>query len=275
MTHASAREMRVVHSSRGRLRVHVPDRDGQVVSRLRALRGVTSAQASELTGNVLILFDPRQTSEQRLLEELGFPPVSAPERVQQPLPQPLPETERGAKHRFSSPLRFGEWWKGGETSGRSSSSGEEPLHVVRLDHADPAGSPAYVMGPLRNLYQALGWSSVGMAIVGAITPGIPTTPFALLAGYFFIRSSPAAHDWLLRSRWLGPIVQDWERHRGVRPGVKAAAVGLIAGSMVLTWLLGLPAAVTATILTFEVIGLVIVVRLPVVEAAPASTPVTL
>jgi uncharacterized membrane protein YbaN (DUF454 family) len=127
---------------------------------------------------------------------------------------------------------------------------------------------------MRNLYQALGWSSVGMAIVGAITPGIPTTPFALLAGYFFIRSSPAAHDWLLRSRWLGPIVQDWEQHRGVRPGVKAAAVGLIACSMALTWMLGLPAAVTTTILTFEVIGLVIVVRLPVVEPGTGPAPAT-
>jgi uncharacterized membrane protein YbaN (DUF454 family) len=125
---------------------------------------------------------------------------------------------------------------------------------------------------MRSLYQALGWSSVGMGVVGAITPGIPTAPFALLAGYFFIRSSPAAHQWLLRSKWFGQFVREWEEHHGVRRSVKYAAVGLMAGGLTITLLLDLPPAVTTSILVLEVIGLVVVIRLPVVEPAQKAAP---
>src|SRR5262249_27862254 len=119
---------------------------------------------------------------------------------------------------------------------------------------------AYVTGTRQVVYQALGWSSVGMAVVGAITPGIPTTPFVVLAGYFFVRSSPEAHQWLRQSRWFGPLLRDWEEHRAVRRSVRNATAGLIVGSMVLTLLLDLPAALVATIISLQIIGLAIVMH---------------
>jgi uncharacterized membrane protein YbaN (DUF454 family) len=134
----------------------------------------------------------------------------------------------------------------------------------------PAG---YVTGPTRSLYHVLGWSSVGLAVVGAVTPGIPTAPFVIVAGYFFIRSSPRAHDWLLRSRWFGSFLRDWEEHRGVKRSVKYTAVGLMGAGLVFTWLLNPPPAVLASILALEAIGLVVVLRLPVVESSPPPAPV--
>lgn len=65
-----AQELRIVHSSVGRLRVYCPDPGGHVVVRLRRLPGVTSASASELTGNILILFDPQLTSPEILCGEI-------------------------------------------------------------------------------------------------------------------------------------------------------------------------------------------------------------
>jgi uncharacterized protein len=126
-------------------------------------------------------------------------------------------------------------------------------------------------GTGRVVYQALGWASVGMAVVGAITPGIPTAPFVLLAGYFFIRSSREAHEWLRQSRWFGPMLRDWEEHRGVRRSIRNAAVGLIVLGMAVTLMLGLPTAVLATILTLQLVGLAIVLSLRVVEPIPART----
>ncbi len=130
----------------------------------------------------------------------------------------------------------------------------------------------YMTGTGRVVYQVLGWSSVGLAVVGAVTPGIPTAPFVVLAGYFFIRSSPEAHQWLRQSRWFGPILRDWEEHRGIRRSIRNAAVGLILFSMAFTVLLGLPTALTATILTLQLVGLVIVLSLRVVEPAAYSGP---
>jgi uncharacterized membrane protein YbaN (DUF454 family) len=125
--------------------------------------------------------------------------------------------------------------------------------------------PLYVTGIRRILYRIFGWASVGMAVVGAITPGIPTPPFVILAGYFFIRSSPAAHQWLRRSRWFGSILRNWEEHHGVSRSVRNGAVGLIVVSMVLIALLGLPLPLVLVILAMQIICLVFVLRLRVVE----------
>jgi uncharacterized membrane protein YbaN (DUF454 family) len=141
---------------------------------------------------------------------------------------------------------------------------------VSLAPAPQETRPAeYVTGWQRAIYQALGWMSVGMAVVGFALPGIPGAPFVVLAGYFFIRSSPEAHAWLLRSRWFGPILRDWEQHRAIRRSLKYTAIGLIAAAFVIVLLSGLPTAVVGTILVLEVIGMTIVVRLPVVEETPA------
>src|ERR1700676_5080394 len=67
---APAPSLRVVHYSYGRLRIHLADPDGQISACLRWLPGVTSAEANELTGNLLILFNPEQITRQALDAEL-------------------------------------------------------------------------------------------------------------------------------------------------------------------------------------------------------------
>jgi calcium-translocating P-type ATPase len=71
---AIARDLEIVHSCFGRLRVHLPHWSGNGVNRLLArikrLRGVTSAEASQITRNVLIQFNPRQTTPKDLMEAL-------------------------------------------------------------------------------------------------------------------------------------------------------------------------------------------------------------
>jgi uncharacterized protein len=236
VSQAVAQKLRVVHSSAGRLRVHLPDQEGHVSARLRRLPGIRFAEANELTGNILILFNPKQTSEKAVLAEIQPASLNSP-AVAPSLPAP-----------------------------------PEPLPAASVHLFDPEATELvlYVTGWRRPLYKFLGWTSVGLAVIGAITPGIPTAPFVLLASYFFIRSSPTAREWLLRSRWFGPILRDWEEHGGVRPNVKYAAMGLIGAGMVFTLLLGLPTAVVVTILTLEIIGLVIVQNLPVVEHSEPS-----
>ena len=93
-------------------------------------------------------------------------------------------------------------------------------------------------------------------------------PFVIIAGYFFIRSSPESHQWLRQSRWFGPLLRDWEDHRGIRRPVRNAALALIGVSMVLTLFLGLPTALTAAIVICQIIGMAIVSRLHVVEPTP-------
>jgi uncharacterized protein len=88
----------------------------------------------------------------------------------------------------------------------------------------------------RPLYIALGLLFVGIAVLGAILPVLPTTPWLLLASYFFARSSPRLHRWLRSLPYFGGLIRDWEEHRGVRPRVKATAIAtvvLVVGSTIL------------------------------------------
>ena len=223
--------LQIVHSSFGRVRVHLPDPDGYIVAGIRRLPGVTFAEASKWTENILVLFSQPLANEESVLAELArvveCGPAIAPELI-------------------------------GEV-------GASPMMQV-------AESGGYVTGLRRTIYHALGWVSVGLAVIGIIVPGIPGAPFVVLAGYFFIRSSPASHAWLLRSRWFGPILRDWEQQRAVRRSLKYTAIVLIAIAMVVILLSGLPTALIATILVFEVIGMIIVLRLKVAEPETKMVP---
>ena len=63
------------------------------------------------------------------------------------------------------------------------------------------------------LWRVLGLIFVGFAYIGAITPGIPTTFFALLAAWAFSKSSPKLDKWLHEHPLLGKYLNNWEQKR--------------------------------------------------------------
>jgi hypothetical protein len=123
-----------------------------------------------------------------------------------------------------------------------------------------------VTGVRKAVYLALAAVFFGLAVVGAILPGVPTTPFLLLTSFFLVRSSPALNDRLLQSRTFGPILRDWHRHRGIRPRVKAVSIALmiIAVGLSLYWG-SLPLAAKVVVFVAAATGLIVVLRLPVIR----------
>jgi len=85
-----------------------------------------------------------------------------------------------------------------------------------------------VTGLRRWVFLIAGFISLGLGAIGVILPGLPTTPFVILAAYFFARSSPTMHDRLLRNRVFGPMIVEWNEHRSVPPRAKILAVVMIA-----------------------------------------------
>ena len=63
------------------------------------------------------------------------------------------------------------------------------------------------------LWRALGLLFVGFAYIGAVTPGIPTTFFALLAAWAFSKSSPELDKWLHEHPLFGKYLTNWEKKR--------------------------------------------------------------
>gem|GEM_PF-628307 len=73
----------------------------------------------------------------------------------------------------------------------------------------PAPLPKPVGGVQRVLLRALAVLSLGLAFVGVVTPGLPTTEFVLLAAWAAARSSPRLHAWIVQHRLLGPLLAQW------------------------------------------------------------------
>ncbi len=117
-----------------------------------------------------------------------------------------------------------------------------------------------------------------LGVAGVVLPGLPTTPFLLLTSYFLLRSSPALNKRLLNSRFLGPLLRDWDEHRGIRPAVKMRAVLLVIILLSASiGLGGLSTPVNAAILSLGGIGVIVILRLPTIDArepAADEAPVT-
>lgn len=91
-------------------------------------------------------------------------------------------------------------------------------------------------GALRWLYLALACLCIGLGMLGIVIPGLPTTPFLLLAAWAAARSSPRLHAWLFNHRWFGPPLRNWQRERAIATRVKLFAVALLVFSwVVLAW----------------------------------------
>jgi uncharacterized protein len=74
-----------------------------------------------------------------------------------------------------------------------------------------------------------GMICVGLGALGIVLPGLPTTPFLLVAVYCFARSSEHFHSWLVHHRWFGSYVRNFEEGRGMTRRAKA-------GTLLIMWL---------------------------------------
>ncbi len=94
---------------------------------------------------------------------------------------------------------------------------------------------------MRPLFLSGGLLSVGLAVVGAVLPLMPTVPFLLCAAYCFARSNPEWERRLLDHPHWGPYIVDW-RDRGAisRKAKTLAIVGMAAGAVFTYFTLGSP-----------------------------------
>ena len=70
------------------------------------------------------------------------------------------------------------------------------------------------------LYISLGTFFLGIGVIGIIIPILPTTPFLLLAAFFYVRSSKRFYDWLLNNRIFGNYIKCYIEGKGMTLKVK-------------------------------------------------------
>jgi len=90
---------------------------------------------------------------------------------------------------------------------------------------------------VRLAFSLLGCTCTALAVAGALLPGLPSTPFVLVALWAFARSSETLHQWLLRIPLLSGALAEarrFEINGSVRGPVKFTALSFAWGS-VLVW----------------------------------------
>ena len=68
---------------------------------------------------------------------------------------------------------------------------------------------------MRIILLSLGFLCVALAFIGIFIPGIPTTPFLIVALWAFAQSSKKFHAWLLNHKRFGSVLRNWESHKVV------------------------------------------------------------
>lgn len=79
------------------------------------------------------------------------------------------------------------------------------------------------------LYMAAGFTALLLGAIGVVLPLLPTTPFVILAAFFFSKGSKRVHLWLLSQKTFGPMIQAWEQDRVIPYKAK-----LLSTTMMLT-----------------------------------------
>ena len=104
---------------------------------------------------------------------------------------------------------------------------------MREPAALPPEPPA-ATGVKRLALLALGCVCVAVGAIGVILPGLPTTPFMLVALWAFAQGSRHVHDGLWHHRYFGPPLRDWYQRRIIPRRAKISALAMMGASLAFT-----------------------------------------
>ncbi|NLM24504.1 MAG: DUF454 domain-containing protein [Firmicutes bacterium] len=95
------------------------------------------------------------------------------------------------------------------------------------------------------MYICLGLFFVALGSLGVLLPVLPTTPFLLLASFFFTRCSDRFNRWFVSTKLYQNHLEDFMRERSMKLGTKIKLV-IFASSVMLI------SAITVEILSFKI-----------------------
>jgi uncharacterized membrane protein YbaN (DUF454 family) len=121
-------------------------------------------------------------------------------------------------------------------------------------------------------YLALGLVCVGLGVIGAFLPVMPTTVFMLIAVWAFSKSSARLERWLLDHPRFGPRIREWRAHHTIPLAVKLTAWGSMAASLTAMILLGASSIAIAGASAVMVIGAVFIASRPSKPPPEPSSP---
>ena len=92
---------------------------------------------------------------------------------------------------------------------------------------------------------AAGIVCVALGAIGLALPLLPTTPFILLAAFFFAQSSDRMHQWLVEHNIFGPLIADWRHYGAISRKAKIVSALSMVAILIVSWILNAPGYVIA------------------------------
>ncbi|WP_068312175.1 YbaN family protein [Polycladidibacter hongkongensis] len=99
----------------------------------------------------------------------------------------------------------------------------------------------------RHFYSILGFLLVGIGLVGAVLPLLPTTIFFIAAAGCFAKSNEKFERWILQHKTFGKHVRLWRQHRAISRRSKQVACSGMAMGYVLFWFSASPGPLLAIV----------------------------
>lgn len=109
---------------------------------------------------------------------------------------------------------------------------------------------------------------VGLGILGAFLPLLPTTIFLILASACFVRSSERLNNWLTNHRVLGKYLRNYRDGGGMSLRAKFISIGMMWASIILSLTLVRPGLVISLIF----VAIAIAVSIHIVTIKPKHLP---
>jgi uncharacterized protein len=123
----------------------------------------------------------------------------------------------------------------------------------------------------RYLFITLGTVFVVIGMIGIFVPVLPTTPFLLLAAFFYLRGSKRFYDWLINNKVCGSYIRNYIEGRGMPLRVKIFTIALLWTGIGISIWLTYPNLIVLIILLLVAIGVTLHIALLKVKKRQQNT----
>ena len=121
------------------------------------------------------------------------------------------------------------------------------------------------LGLSRIFWFTLGFISMVLGLIGIPVPGLPTTPFMILAAACFAKSSQRFYDWIINNRLFGSHVKNYREGNGIPKRSKPTILATMWVFVLFAVLIAIPDDVliskVATVF-LAIIGTIFILRIP-------------